>query len=351
MHYNEEVSELLTISEIQPGELTGPQWHAIHALRVAVDLEELPDDQPIVLDEMKGEMLVGRAGSRTRYWAAWDGAVAAGFAWCYVDLNDNLHLAWSWVAVDPGQRRLGIGTRLLRAVADAAAAEERTVLGIDFRHATAGAAFAPAFGFEEKSIEHHNRTLVGSIDDKMIQSWIDRASERARGYTLRMWTAPTADDDVAAFARVFSVMNTAPRDDLDVGDVELTPELVRDREAELVPRGLEKWIMVAEAPDGTFAGFTEMFFSKWRGEIAHQGNTGVDPAFRNLGLGRWLKAAMYQRLRTERPEVEKIDTWNAGSNEPMLAINHAMGFAPINVWANAQASLSTVQDRLASAGR
>jgi GNAT superfamily N-acetyltransferase len=63
-----------------------------------------------------------------------------------------------------------------------------------------------------------------------------------------------------------------------------------------------------------------------------QGGTAVDPTHRNKGLGRWLKAAMLQRLLDERPEVANVDTWNAGSNEPMLAINVALGFRPVKYY-------------------
>ena len=30
-------------------------------------------------------------------------------------------------------------------------------------------------------------------------------------------------------------------------------------------------------------------------------------------------------LREERPEVESVDTWNAVGNDPMIAINDALG--------------------------
>ncbi|MGB7860052.1 MAG: GNAT family N-acetyltransferase, partial [Acidimicrobiia bacterium] len=56
---------------------------------------------------------------------------------------------------------------------------------------------------------------------------------------------------------------------------------------------------------------------------------------RNKGLGRLLKASMAKRFVGEFPDVEWIDTGNAGSNEPMLNINIAMGFKPvlmINAW-------------------
>lgn len=347
MGYNGEVTGLLTVDAIEPSALTEPQWRALHRLRMTLDLEELPDDQPVAFEEMQGEMLVTRPSSRTHHLLARDGEVVVGHAWVGVDLKDNLHLAWSWIAVDPERRRQGIGRRLLGGVVEVAAAEDRSSLGLDVRHGTEGMEFAPAFGFEEKLIEHHNRTTVDRVDDAMIQDWIDRAAERAPDYTLRFWVDATPEDCLDDFARVFNVMNTAPRDDLDMEDFAMTPDLEREREATLAPRGVTRWTLVAVAPDGRFAGFTELFFSKWRTDVCHQGNTGVDPAHRDRGLGRWLKAAMYQRLRADRPSFTKIDTWNAGSNAPMLAINHAMGFAPIHVWSSVQADLATVRSQLA----
>ena len=44
-------------------------------------------------------------------------------------------------------------------------------------------------------------------------------------------------------------------------------------------------------------------------------------------LARQVRERVVRRLLDERPAVERIETENAGSNEPMLAINHAMGFA------------------------
>jgi hypothetical protein len=37
---------------------------------------------------------------------------------------------------------------------------------------------------------------------------------------------------------------------------------------------------------------------------------------------------MLQRVLRERPDVRYVDTGNAGSNRPMLAINIALGFKP-----------------------
>jgi hypothetical protein len=80
--------------------------------------------------------------------------------------------------------------------------------------------------------------------------------------------------------------------------------------------------------------------------LVEQLDTGVDPKHRNKGLGRWVKAAMALKLRDEYPQVQRIDTENAGSNQPMLSINIEMGFKPILIQTVWQGDLATLRENL-----
>ena len=80
---------------------------------------------------------------------------------------------------------------------------------------------------------------------------------------------------------------------------------------------------------GELVGLTELYLPANRPWMAFQGDTGVRPDHRGHGLGAWMKAVNHLRLADERPDVEWVQTWNAESNEPMLRINRALGFAPV----------------------
>ena len=79
-------------------------------------------------------------------------------------------------------------------------------------------------------------------------------------------------------------------------------------------------------PSGTCVGGTEVTFEPWEPLTVLQQNTGIDPRHRGLGLAKWAKAAMLERVRTDRPDVERVRTGNAFSNAPMVAINDLLGF-------------------------
>ncbi len=82
-------------------------------------------------------------------------------------------------------------------------------------------------------------------------------------------------------------------------------------------------------PPASWSGITELYLPASRPWMAFQGDTGVRPDHRGHGLGAWMKAVNHLRLGQERPDVEWVQTWNAESNEPMLRINRALGFTPV----------------------
>jgi GNAT superfamily N-acetyltransferase len=195
--------------------------------------------------------------------------------------------------------------------------------------------------------ERRSRLLLEEVDFDLMRRWIDRATERAADYTLLAMDAPYPEAALDKFCTMMQIMNTAPLEDYEMEEEHITPENWRDIEASVLQGQNQIHNLTAvHRPTGEFVGYTQLKTQGLQPDLAWQWDTGVHPDHRNKGLGRWLKAAMVMKVATEHPEVKRIDTENAGSNEPMLNINLAMGFKPIHeagVWqgdlATARASL------------
>jgi len=195
--------------------------------------------------------------------------------------------------------------------------------------------------------EKVSRLLFEEIDWELMGSWMSRAAERAFDYELLFMRSPVEEEYLQAFCDLMFVMNTAPREDYIEEEETMTPEIWRDLESKMALTGRDILSYVAcHKPTGQFAGYTTVGQKRLQPDLVDQWDTGVDPEHRNQGLGRWVKAAMALKLRELYPTVRRIDTENAGSNEPMLNINIEMGFKPIliqNVW---QGDLATIRTNL-----
>jgi mycothiol synthase len=94
----------------------------------------------------------------------------------------------------------------------------------------------------------------------------------------------------------------------------------------LVEAGRQRWTIFVRDCGGRCVGGTEVTFEPWDATVALQQNTAIGEAHRGRGLAKWVKASMLDRIRRERPEVERLRTSNAFSNAPMLAISNLLGF-------------------------
>ena len=103
---------------------------------------------------------------------------------------------------------------------------------------------------------------------------------------LGLWEGPYPEDAIEDVLAMLKVMNTAPRGDLDIEDVEPTAELLREWDAHNKDSSMERWTMYARHVEtGKIAGYTEVFWLASRPDLLGQGDTGVFPEFRSRGLG------------------------------------------------------------------
>lgn len=315
--------------------------------------EEVPDDPPLLVEDAIRRMRNLPSTSRQHVWVLRQGRrIVAEATLGWADLESNRKSAGIGVSVEPHLRRRGIGTRLL---ALAVARSRRAMRPLLFSHSSgrlpAGAAFLRRFGFKQALETHLNQLAVEHLDRALIARWLTAGPERAAGYVVELWDGPVPEQWLAAFADLYSVMNTIPRGELKVEDTVVTPRMIREGEAFLFANASRRLIAcVRHAASGTLVGFTELMWNPKRATIVWQQNTGVVVAHRNKGLGRWLKAANMEAMLRANPAARFVRTGNADSNAPMLAINRQMGFAPfipMIVW---QGSAPAIAHRLRAKG-
>jgi mycothiol synthase len=224
------------------------------------------------------------------------------------------------ISVDPGHRRRGIGTALLRELA-MAAGSRNTLFMENIRPGTPAHAFA----------DYHQFAVV----QRTVQLSLDLAGadrrrwqvEAAPGYRLARWTGSAPEDLLGSYATARNAIRQAPHGDMSFTEPEWTPQRVRDEEA--MVRGREGELRVVAAvheQTGEVAGLTYLVVYQHRPELADQEDTAVLAAHRGHGLGARMKAANLQWLAADRPAVKRVRTSNAADNEHMLRVNNQVGF-------------------------
>jgi GNAT superfamily N-acetyltransferase len=264
--------------------------------------------------------------------------------WNYLSGWD--HVLWTQIAVLPEARRHGLGRLLLdRAAAVAQHRGLRLVTGRTKDNVPAGAAFCSAMQAEKAMVAEENRLDLRGVDRALIDRWLADGPRRAPGYRLKFVAGPTPRELADEAAAVLNVMNTAPRENLDVSDILMTPELLSQYDEAASATGAERRAYYAvEEKSGRFVGLTDITVRPELPDRVWVGDTAVDPAHRGQGLGKWLKAAITRHILDDLPDVRWVITWNAGSNAPMLAINHELGFRAAAVYTTWQLPVEVTAD-------
>jgi GNAT superfamily N-acetyltransferase len=323
----------MSIETWDPHAASEDELRAHYDFALAIDDEVDPETPFQPFELWRQDLLQTSPFRESKRWAVKDGDafVAAGG----LGLNrtdDNLHLAHFDINVRQDKRRTGIARAMLRLIADAAEADGRSTLATGTPKDTVGEQFLASVGLEQKLLDRRSRLRVAEVDRSLVESWIVDAKAKAPEYSLVLFDGRVPDEHVEALIDLEETMNDAPRDGLDLEDEHQTVEQFRDGEKRLFERGTTwRYLVARHDPTNELAGFTTLSWHPLQPEVVWQWGTAVRREHRGHALGRWLKASNFTTLLEANPQAEFIDTWNAGSNKWMLAINDDLGFRPY-IW-------------------
>jgi GNAT superfamily N-acetyltransferase len=287
-----------------------------------------PDGPFFTEQPFRGWLTVGWGGDPQEIWAAegQDGSVAG---WYRLELPDleNLHQADLTLVVHPAQRRHGLGRALLKHAAARAAEHGRSVLNGPTSLGGDGEAFARAAGAEQGLVDVQRVMDVRATGDGQLARLRATAEEKAAGYSLVSWTGLVPEEFIEQAAGLFAALNDAPHDPGTAPAV-WDARRVRERVNDLRPAyGLRIYAVAARHDvTGELAGLTEVAVDPADPGWGHQMLTGVTREHRGHRLGLLVKVAMAEWLKAAEPQLERLQTWNAQSNQYMIAVNEALGY-------------------------
>ncbi len=232
-------------------------------------------------------------------WAAWRGAEVVGLGELVWPLSDNTHVCFGLVTVAPEHRRAGAGGALLDRLERAVKASGR-------------------------------RSVVFEVLELRL----------AAGYRLVRWRDCCSDEWADSYCRLINGFHDqAPTGDLVTEPTNWTVPLLREIEENRVAQGRHDYVSVAVSSDGDLVGYTELVARADDLDLS-QGETLIQPEHRGHGLGLAIKAANLRAVRDDLPDRRAVHTYTSPENAHMVAVNRALGFAPVEFCDEWQRTLS-----------
>ena len=319
----------------------------MHEYYIPLSDELLPGDPPMPYERRAADWRQVRSDQSIPRWLLRDGGEIVASAVAWMGLEQNLENGFGWIYVRPADRGRGHARSLGAVLFDRLEEQGRKRFDTYVIGSHPAGELCERAGLKMVYREKRSRLVMSDIDMTLMRSWIERAAERATDYELIELHTPFPDDVVDEYCKLQFQMNTAPLEDFVMEDEILKPAIWREQERQIAAsfHGLLTCVAV-HRPSGEFVGSTSIQTDQLQPDQAWQWETIVHPDHRNKGLGRLLKASMIERVVGEWPKIERIDTSNAGSNQPMLNINVAMGYKSIQVTNIYQGELPVARQNL-----
>ena len=245
------------------------------------------------------------------------------------------HKFWISILVDPLSQGRGIGSAIYEKLSGELAKLGAVMAWAGSREDLPRlSTFYRKRGFEEKQIAWESRLDVAAVDVEKFREYPEKALRQGIEFTN---LAAERQDDQNSLRRLYELVQLVSADM--PSPAPFTPISYEQWEAfELKnPNLLPEGYMIAK--DGEkYVGLSTVWRIEKEPRGLVQGNTGVRREYRGRGIAVALKLRVIDFAR--KNGYEKLKTWNASNNAPMLAVNTKLGFKREVGWITLEKNLS-----------
>ncbi|MFB6718550.1 GNAT family N-acetyltransferase [Kribbella sp. NPDC056345] len=240
---------------------------------------------------------------------------------------ENTDQVWFDAWVHPDHRDGTVFAELVAFAEQEARAAGRTMMGLNTFDTPYYIALAAENGYEQKAVEVNRKQDIAGLDWELVQSLYDGAVAKSAEYELVRIKGALPDDMIEEMIAVVESINDAPTDDLEIEDDVYSTERMRAYEEAQAKCDNTIYRLIARQKEtGALAGHTVIAVERERPEMGWQHDTAVSRDHRGHRLGALLKAGMLLWLREVEPQLTRVDTWNAESNNHMISINEQLNY-------------------------
>jgi len=308
------------------------QWQRLHDYRHQRAAEDALDEPVVGNAEFETELKTERPlYQRQRLLALRDGAILGNLVLSYRrpgspgsnDYAAHLDVGGGVLAA---QRRQGVGSTLAAGLVDFMAQRQKTMATF-YVNLSAGERFMDAIGARCKLRNVRNRLLLQRVDWAAMQRWATLPESCIAGLRWEVHAGRVPMDVLAGLmAPLSALINQIPLGTLEQPPIRYQLEGYDTWYADMDRRGGEHLMVLLRAGD-EIAAVCDASWDQRFPDRMHQALTAVALPWRGRGLAKAVKARMLLLARQRLPSLTMVNTLNAQSNEPMLAINRQLGFA------------------------
>jgi GNAT superfamily N-acetyltransferase len=221
------------------------EYACLNAFKNILRGEALPEDPPLPYDEDVQRWRTMPDFIEEATWAVWDGGaeriIACGDGYIF-HTGDNEHAIDFNIEVLPEYRRKGLGRRLLGLVVEVAHKHKRRLMiSSSNDRVPAADAFFTKMGTRQALVSHTNQLRLAELDRTLIERWMAQSDHLFDNFDIGLWDKAYPEDQIVAIARLIEELaKDEPRDDLELEDFKITPDILRQWEHSMFATGTKR---------------------------------------------------------------------------------------------------------------